>query len=71
MDASYATYVHSTPLHPETQVLVERDKDLLKEFVSRYVFDCDKRLDQVLGIYNATVHATTGVMPYHLVRLYC
>ena len=71
MEASFATYVHSTPLHPGTQGLVEREnrtlKNLLKVFGSRYIFDWDKRLDEVLGIYNATVHATTGVTPYQLV----
>ena len=70
LQAGMVITVHSTPIHPGTNGSVERQnrtlKNLLKVFGSRYVYDWDIRLDEVLGIYNGTVHSTTGVTPYQL-----
>ena len=50
--------------------LVERQNQtlahLLRVFCSRHMDDWDKFLPQVVGAYNSTRHATTGVSPYML-----
>ena len=41
---------------------------LLRVFCSRRMRDWDQHLDEVLGAYNSTRHATTGFSPYMLTR---
>ena len=68
MKASQVTKVTSTAGHPRTQCLVERQNrtllTLLRVFCSRRMRDWDQHLDEVLGAYNSTRHATTGFSPY-------
>ena len=72
MRASQITKVTSTAGHPRTQVLVERQNrtllKLLRVFCSRRMRDWDKHLDEVLGAYNSTRHATTRFLLYMLTR---
>ena len=72
MRASQVTKVTSTAGHPRTQGLVERQNrtlvTLLRVFCSRRMKDWDQHLDEVLGAYNSTRHATTGFSPYMLTR---
>ena len=72
MKASQVTKVTSTAGHPRTQGLVERQNctllTLLRVFCSRRMRDWDCHLDEVLGAYNSTRHATTGFSPYMLTR---
>ena len=72
MKASQVTKVTSTAGHPRTQGLVERQNPtlltLLRVFCSRRMRDWDRHLDEVLGAYNSTRHATTGFSPYMLTR---
>ena len=72
MKASQVTKVTSTAGHPRTQGLVERQNrtllTLLRVFCSRRMRDWDRHLDEVLGAYNSTRHATTGFSPYMLTR---
>ena len=72
MKASQVTKVTSTGGHPRTQGLVERQNQtlltLLRVFCSRRMRDWDQHLDEVLGAYNSTRHATTGFSPYMLTR---
>ena len=68
MKASQFTKVTSTAGHPRTHGLVERQNRtlliLLRVFCSRRMRDWDQHLDEVLGAYNSTRHATTGLTPY-------
>ena len=41
---------------------------MLWVFCSRHMEDWDKLLPQVVGAYNSTTHATTGVSPYMLLK---
>ena len=70
IEAGYSLQVFSTPEHPRTNGLVERQNrtllNLLKVFHSRHIVDWDEMLDEVTGVYNATVHASTGVTPYQI-----
>ena len=70
MKASHITKVTSTAGHPRTQGLVERQNrtllTLLPVFCSRRMRNWDHHLDEVLGAYNSTRHATTGFLPYML-----
>ena len=70
VQAGYIIQVFSTPEHPRTNGLVERQNrtllNMLKVYQSSYVFEWDQHLEEVVGIYNSTVHATTGVTPYKL-----
>ena len=72
MKASQVTKVTSTAGHPRTQGLVERQNrtllTLLRVSCSRRMRDWDCHLDEVLGAYNSTRHATTGFSPYMLTR---
>ena len=72
MKASQATKVTSTAGHPRTQGLLERQNctlfTLLRVFCSRRMRGWDRHLDEVLGAYNSTRHATTGFSPYILTR---
>ena len=72
MKASQVTKVTSTAGHPRTQGLEERQNrtllTLLRVFCSRRMRDWDQHLDDVLGAYNSTRHATTGFSPYMLTR---
>ena len=72
MKASQVTKVTSTAGHPRTQSLVERQNrtllTLLRVFCSRRMRDWDQNLDEVLGAYNSTRHATKGFSPYMLTR---
>ena len=65
MKASQVTKVTSTAGHPRRQGLVERQNrtllTLLRVFCSRRMRDWDQHLDEVLGSYNSTRHATTGL----------
>ena len=70
MRASQVTKVTSTAGHSRTQGLVERQNrtllTLLQVFCSRRMRDWDQHLDEVMGAYNSTRHATTGFSPYML-----
>ena len=72
MKASQVTNVTSTAGHPLTQGLVERQNrtllTLLQVFCSLRKRDWDRHLDEVLGAYNSTRHATTGFSPHMLTR---
>ena len=72
MKASQVTKVTSTAGHPRTQGSVERQNrtllTLLRVFCSRRMHDWDQHLDEVLGAYNSTRHATTGFSPYMVTR---
>ena len=72
LKASHVTKVTSTASHPRTQGLVERQNrtllTLLRVFCSRRMRDWDQCLDEVMGAYNSTRHATTGFSPYMLTR---
>ena len=70
MEASQVTKVHSTPYRPRGNGLEERQNrtllTLLRVYASRRMSDWDKHLDEVLGAYNSTRHATTGFSSYML-----
>ena len=72
LKASHVTKVTSTTGHPRTQDLVERQNrtllTLLRIFCSRRMRDWDQHLDEIMGAYNSTRHATTGFSPYMLTR---
>ena len=72
MKASQVTKVTFTAGHPRTQGLVERQNrtllTLLRVFCLRRMRDWDCHLDEILGAYNSTRHATTGFSPYMLTR---
>ena len=72
MKASQVTKMTSTAGNPRTQGLMERQNrtmlTLLRVFGSRRMRDWDQHLDEVLGAYNSTLHATTGFSPYMLTR---
>ena len=72
LKAAHVTKVISTAGHPRTQGLVERQNrtllTLLRVFCSRRMRDWDQCLDEVIGAYNSTRHATTGFSPYMLTR---
>ena len=72
LKAAHVTKVTSTAGHPRTQGLVERQNrtllTLLRVFCSRRMRDWDQCLDEVIGAYNSTRHATTGFSPYMLTR---
>ncbi len=65
-----AIQVFSNTYKPRCNGLVERQNrtlaHMLRVFCSRYMDDWDKFLPQVVGAYNSTRHATTGVSPYML-----
>ncbi len=62
--------VFSNTYKPRCNGLVERQNRTLahmfRVFCSRHMDDWDKFLPQVVGAYNSTRHATTGVSPYML-----
>ena len=72
LKAAHVTKVTSTAGHPRTQGLVERQNrtllTLLRVFCSCRKRDWDQHLDEVMGAYNSTRHATTGFSPYMLTR---
>ena len=72
LKAAHVTKVTSTAGQPRTQGLVERQNrtllTLLQVFCSRRMRDWDQCLDEVMGAYNSTRHATTGFSPYMLTR---
>ena len=72
MKAAQVSKVTSTAGHPKTQGLVESQNrtllTLLRVFCSRRMRDWDQYLDEVMGAYNSTRHATTGFSPYMLTR---
>ena len=72
LKAAHVTKVTSTAGHPRTQGLVERLNrtllTLLRVFCSRRMRDWDQCLDEVMGAYDSTRHATTGFSPYMLTR---
>ena len=65
-----AIQVFSNTYKPQCNGLVERQNrtltHMLRAFCSRHMIDWDKFLQQVVGAYNSTRHATTGVSPYML-----
>ena len=71
MKASQLTQAHSTAHHPATNGLVERQNktliNMLSVFCSRRMHDWDEYLDEVMGAYNSTRHASTGYTPHVLV----
>ena len=68
--AGYTIHVFSTPEHPRTNGLVERQNrtliNLLRIHETRHVFDWDQYLNEAVGVYNGTVHASTGFTPFQL-----
>ena len=70
MRASQVTKVTSTPAHLRDNGLVERQNrtllTLLRVYTSRRMQDWDNHIDDVLGAYHSTRHATTGFSPYML-----
>ena len=72
LKAAYVTKVTSTAGHPRTQGLVERQNrtllTLMRVFCCRCMRDWDQCLEEVMGAYNSTRHATTGFSPYMLTR---
>ena len=72
MKASHLTKVTSIVGHPRTKGLVERQNrtllTLLRVFCSRGMRDWDQYLDEVVGAYNSTSHATTRFFPYMQTR---
>ena len=72
MKASHVTKVTSTPGHPRGNGLVERQNrtllTLLRVYTTRKMHDWDQHIEEVLGAYNSTRHATTGFSPYMLVH---
>ncbi len=60
-----AVQVFSNTYKPRSNGLVERQNrtlaHMLRVFCSRHMDDWDKFLPQVVGAYNSTSHATTGV----------
>ena len=72
MRASQLTKVTSTAGHPRTQGLVERQNRTLltlsRLFCSRRMRVWDQHLNEVMGAYNWTRHATTGFLTYMLTR---
>ncbi len=62
--------VFSNTYKPRCNGLVERQNrtlaHMLRVFCSRHMDDWDKFLHQMVGAYNSTRHATTGVLPYML-----
>ena len=70
MAASHITKVTTTPGHPRGNGLVERQNrtllTLLRVFTTRRMQTWDQHLDEVLGAYNSTRHATTGFSLYML-----
>ena len=70
MRASQLTQAHSTAHHPATDELVERQNktllNMLSVFCSRRMNDWDGNLDEVMGAYNSTRHASTGYSPHLL-----
>ena len=72
LKAAHVTKVTSTVGHPRTEGLVKRQNrtllTLLRVFCSRRMRDWDQCLDEVMGAYNSTRHATTGFSPYMLTQ---
>ena len=72
LKASHVTKVTSTAGQPRTQGLVERQSrtllTLLRVLCSRRMRDWDQCLDEVMGAYNSTKHATTGFSLFMLTR---
>ena len=72
LKAAHVTKVTSTAGHPRTQGLVERQNrtlsTLLRVFCSRRMLDWDQCLEEVMGAYNSTRHATTGFSRYMLTQ---
>ena len=70
MRASQVIKVTSTAGDPMSQGLVERQNRtllmLLRVFCLRRRRDWDLHLDEVMGAYHSTRHATTGSSPYML-----
>ena len=70
LNASQVTQALSTAHHPATNGLVERQNktllSMLSVFCSRKMNDWDDHLDEVMGAYNSTRHASTGYTPYLL-----
>ena len=67
MTASHVTKVSSTPGHPRGNGLVERQNrtllTLLRVYTTRKMQSWDQHIDEVLGAYIATRHATTEFLP--------
>ena len=72
MKASQVPKVTSTAGHSRTEGLVERQDRtlliLLRVFCSRRMRDWEQHLEEVMGTYNSTRHATTGFSPHMLTR---
>lgn len=63
---------HGLPYHPQTQGLVERFNATLVEMIRKHVSadqqDWDARLPWLTWAYNTSVHATTSLSPYQVLR---
>ena len=62
--------LRTTAYHPQTDGLVERQNQTLKQMIRTYVnkkqSDWDELLPYLSFAYNSSVHSTTGVTPYFL-----
>jgi len=64
--------VHGLPYHPQTQGLVERFNatlvDMVRKLVSVDQLDWDAHLHWLAWAYNTSVHASTGLSPFEVLR---
>ena len=61
----------TTPYHPQSDGLVERQNRTIKTALSKYISvhqtDWDKYVDGIVLAYNSTPHETTNISPYRMV----
>lgn len=60
----------TTPLHPQSNGMIERFNRTLIQMLAIYVKDCPEKWDEHLHFasmaYNSSVHSTTGFTPYKM-----
>ena len=61
----------TTPYHPQSDGLVERQNRTFKEMLSKYIsvnqIDWDRYIDGLVLAYNCTPHESTDISPYRMV----